>query len=709
MVAPGAGRDKPLSAGAGTAVGDATIPPVGALIPLLLALLAVQLHRGQPVPDPSWTKMLAVAGVVVGLWFLAAEAAAQVVLWRRDRRWIGYWENAAQGLILGLFLWLCWGEGWAAWAPGMTAAIAPWLIMQLALWWTLAPALRQLTGSGWSRGGLLLHHLRFELLPVLIALPVLDLCEVIGARLGTLAWFAGPDGILLQLIGGCLLVFAFMALLPSLIIPLWGAKPLADSPLATALQADCARAGLADVRLRVWDSPGGMVFNALALGIVPGMRWVLVSRDLLADLPPDQIRAVVGHELGHHRHRHLVTYLWFALAVNSALWFAMKILVGTADPAGRPLFGPSADLHAGLLFSLPGMTSANPMAVVWTTGAALVLLAWRGLFGVVSRACEREADIHGAALAGPEHMAAALRTVARSSGTPEDAASWRHRPIAARMAFLAALMREPSLAATHRMIVRDMRLLIIASLALLATIGASMWLDPRREARSASDPAAELRAWGERDPQLGEALAQADRGERTPLISWLSRVDDLTRSRFAEYQLREALVGSGKGGTSPPPSDQALWSRRHRFAALSAVNLPDPEQVLRIDNTLAYCLVACTATPMPKDVELARSVLPRLEAAMSKEPHHVIWDTIGCVRFVSGDFDGARRAFEDAVRLAEKERSLGDEKSKEELKDGLRLYQRRLEAARLNLQSATGSKPAARATLPLSFPENSIP
>jgi hypothetical protein len=90
---------------------------------------------------------------------------------------------------------------------------------------------------------------------------------------------------------------------------------------------------------------------------------------------------------------------------------------------------------------------------------------------------------------------------------------------------------------------------------------------------------------------------------------------------------------------------------------------------------------------------------------MSAAPLHGVWDTIGCVRFVAGDFDGARRAFEDAVRLVEKERAT----SEEERKECLRLYQRRLEAARFNIQAGTGGKAVPRATLPLNFPENAVP
>lgn len=682
---------------------------VGALIPLLLALLVAQLS-GDPSAHPrEGTRLLATVAITAGGWLILAETASRILVWRGARRWLARWEHLAQGLMLGLFGWICYGHGWTDWAPGLTAAVAPWLFMQLALWWSMAPAANRLGGGSWTRGGLVLHHLRFELLPVVIALPAIDLCELAGRHLSIMSWFAGPDGLLLQLIGGWLLVTGFLAVLPALIVPLWGGRPLEDGPLARQLHEDCARAGLPDVRVRVWDSPGGSVHNAVALGIVPGLRWVMVSRDLLADLPPGEVRAVVGHELGHHRHGHLSTYLWFALAANLAGWAVMSALIGTVDAGHHPLklqFGFGTEGGQGLLFAIPGIAAIPPDAVVGAAGLLVALFAWRVVFGSLSRACEREADIHGAQVAGGDDMASALQRVARSSGTPEDAPSWRHRPIAARLAFLRLLAQHPTLAATHRKTVRDMRLIIIASLALLVTVGASMWFDPRREVGGIKDPAGAVRTWGEHDPALADALASADKGDRSPLISWLNRAEQPARMRLALLHLKMVEPASTEGMDAHlPPDDRLMWRLRDRFAALSTSSFDDPRISLGVDNVLAYGLVAGTAAPLPRDIELARSILPRLEAAMSAEPLHAVWDTIGCVRFASGDFDGARRAFEDAGRLLDKDQGV----PAEERVLSAKLYRDRKDAATANHQQADAAHPGPRRNLPLTFSENAAP
>ena len=126
---------------------------------------------------------------------------------------------------------------------------------------------------------------------------------------------------------------------------------------------------------------------------------------------------------------------------------------------------------------------------------------------------------------------------------------------------------------------------------------------------------------------------------------------------------------------------------------------------LAIDNTYAYGLVAGTARPSPQDIEQARVVLPRLETAVAKVGDHGLHDTIACVRFVSRDLDGARRAWEAALAELAK-----DEQTPEADRQPLtRLYQRRLEAATTNLAIAAGTRNGPALTLPLTFPSEPTP
>ncbi len=660
---------------------------MGAIIPLLLALLVLQFGHGRAASIALEPWLAAVATVLA--WLVLAEAGTRLSA-RQGARAFAAWEHAAQGCILGLFAWLCFGAGWTAWAPGWTAALAPWLVMQAGLWSAQAPVLRA-RGATWTRGGLVLHHLRFELAPALVVLPLIDLGEWLGARLGILHWFGlGGEGLLLSLVAGWLLVLALLAVLPAALAVLWGARPLPDDELARSLAADCRRAGVPDARLRLWRSPGGSVHNALAIGLLPGMRWVMLSEDLLRDLPPEQVRAVVAHELGHHRHRHLLIYLWFAFACLLAKWGAFVLLVEGASWS-----------EPGLVWSLPGVAALPFEAVAGAVVVGCVLVCWRLLFGVVSRGVEREADLAGADLAGHAAMAGALRTVARLSGTPEDAPSWRHHPIRERVRFLEAAAADPALASLHRRSARSMRLAIIVSLALVAALAASLWFDPLREASTTNDPAGMLLKRAAAAPALDTALRAADGGDTGPFIAWLGRAEPSERQIVALLTLRsvELSGGSGPDGRPLPPDDRAPWRLRHRLAALSAVPLEDRAGLgLAIDNMFAYALVAGTRQVPERDLAMARSVLPRLVAAVSTKPEHAILDTIACIHFVGNDWDGARRALEQALaNLAEAKDPLNQRPVHEAL------YRSRLDAAIHNQAVTAGSRPGPLRPLPLTF------
>ena len=64
----------------------------------------------------------------------------------------------------------------------------------------------------------------------------------------------------------------------------------------------------------VWHTHYNMG-NAAVMGVVPQMRYVLLSDLLLERMDDEQIEAVFAHEIGHVVHRHMVWYVIFFLTV----------------------------------------------------------------------------------------------------------------------------------------------------------------------------------------------------------------------------------------------------------------------------------------------------------------------------------------------------------------------------------------------------------
>ncbi len=420
------------------------------LIPLLCALALIQASAAMPGSTASTPVLIAwLVGGTAG-WMVCTSLLAGFLAKAGSARWLERWELVAELLILGWLAWLCLGLGWGRGWRAVTPLLAPWALWQLWLWWSLAPAVNRICGTTYTPAGHLLHHARFALLPAILFLPLMDAVAAIGNHLHLASGRTVGDWFLSRLgqAGNVLasIVVGLIALTggPWLLVRLWGTRPLPKGPQLDRLRSACHEAGIGINQVRSWHGAGGAEYNAMVLGLIPAGRYVLFSDDLLARLPADQLRAVLGHELSHARRRHLLLYLLFLACVGMVAWWAQQ--------------------------AFPPRWSHLPFLDQAITGPGLavlvVLAAWQLGFGPLSRACERQADVDGAAFATPRLMGDALLAVARLSGTDPRQPSWHHGSMASRVAFLDRLAEEPALAARQHRLVRT----IAAGLIVVAVV-----------------------------------------------------------------------------------------------------------------------------------------------------------------------------------------------------------------------------------------------
>ena len=148
-----------------------------------------------------------------------------------------------------------------------------------------------------------------------------------------------------------------------------------------------ARAGLRPPRAVLVEGPP----NAFAYGNFLSGRYVAVSRSLYEMLPRDELLAVVGHELGHHRHRDVVIIMLLGL-VPSLLYYLGVSLIQLGFYAG----GDREERGSGLYLAALGV-----LGVVLSFVMQVAVLAF-------SRLREYYADAHGAYVAGARPMQRAL-------------------------------------------------------------------------------------------------------------------------------------------------------------------------------------------------------------------------------------------------------------------------------------------------------------
>jgi len=125
--------------------------------------------------------------------------------------------------------------------------------------------------------------------------------------------------------------FLVLALYPTVIAPLFNKfSPLPEGPKRSAIEALLARCGFANKGLFVMDgSRRSSHGNAFFTGFGRAKRIVFFDT-LLSRLAPDEIEAVLAHELGHFRLHHVMKRMAWSAAL--ALFFLALLAVLASAP-----------------------------------------------------------------------------------------------------------------------------------------------------------------------------------------------------------------------------------------------------------------------------------------------------------------------------------------------------------------------------------------
>jgi STE24 endopeptidase len=290
-------------------------------------------------------------------------------------------------------LWLDWlGTGlWQQLAVmGSFVLIGGLLSLPLGWWQTF----RLEAQFGFNRMGLGLwlgDMLKGALVAVLIGGPiaalVLWLMNSAGAYWWLWAW-------------GVWMVFnlTLMVVYPTVIAPLFNRfEPLQDEALKQRVTALMQRCGFSASGLFVMDgSRRSAHANAYFTGFGAAKRVVFFDT-LLKQLSADEIDAVLAHELGHYKHRHIASRLVMMLAVSLG---------------GFALLGWLSNqvwFYTGLGV-LPAMDSANSALALLLFMLVVPLLSYflSPLMAQLSRKHEFEADAYAKAHTSADHLASAL-------------------------------------------------------------------------------------------------------------------------------------------------------------------------------------------------------------------------------------------------------------------------------------------------------------
>ncbi|MBU1564651.1 MAG: M48 family metalloprotease [Proteobacteria bacterium] len=332
-------------------------------------------------------------------------------------------------------------------------------VVYLALmWWAGQPNYEHIFARKYRPVMFVINNIRTNL-PIVVPWIIISLLYDIIALLplpGLQKFVASEWGDLLLF--GVFLIFVVL-FFPPLVRRLWGCKKLQEGYLKDRLDTFCATQNFS-TDFYLWPLFEGWVLTAGVMGIIPGLRFILITPALIETMSREELEAVMAHEIGHVKKYHLLLYVF--------LLSGFSVLAGIlAEPL---IYFLLAQEFFNKLILKSGIAAENILTVVGAVPLLLFLLVYfRFLFGYFIRNFERQADLFSlAAIGNAKAMISAFEKIAALSGNIRDERNWHHFGIGERIVCLERAEKEPGLIERHN---RKVRLSLIAYVAVVLLAG----------------------------------------------------------------------------------------------------------------------------------------------------------------------------------------------------------------------------------------------
>jgi Zn-dependent protease with chaperone function len=409
---------------------------------------------------------------------------------------------------------------------------------------------------------------------------------------------AAPEG---QIVFFSCFLGALVLVAPSLIKSFWRCHPLPDSPKRRQIEALCRKARLGYSNILDWPIFEGRLLTAGVMGLAKRFRYILITESLLRVLDDFELDAVIAHEIGHIKKKHLVLYFVFFLGFILLAYAVFDLI----------LYGI---IYTNLALSIISAPKAKPFpytSILFTMAMAVTLIIYfRYVFGYFMRNCERQADLYAFSLLGTSHgLVSSLEKIAFYSGKAYDRPSWHHFSIRQRIDYLERCEADRRWITRHDRKLQASIAVFVAGLFCVGYIGYAVNLG-----------------------RMGEAL-------NTHL---LEKVVTKGLERNPEDPLLYTMLGSihyQKGAYG-----QAIQAYEQSVALE-----PDSAEAL---NNLAWIYATCEEASYRNPVKAL--VYAELAAVLDPAPH--VLDTLAESYYVSGLYDEAIGAIKEALEMNPKDR-----------------------------------------------------
>lgn len=348
-------------------------------------------------------------------------------------------------------------------------AVTVFLLYFATIWAFGHPVYEAAYRTGLSRRAFVLSNLKLNvpilfpwvtlslLFDLLVLIPSPSLQTFLGEPAGEMIFFA-------------LFLVVLMIFMPRLIQSWWGCEPFPATEKAQALRHFLSERGFRYRQMLKWPIFEGRMLTAGIMGLVARYRYILLTESLVEILSIEELKAVLAHEMGHAKHRHLVFYLFFFVGFMFLSFglFDIFLYVLAAHPAFTELVQAGTHEGASLFYMLLSLPILLTMFVYF-----------RYVMGFFMRHFERQADLYSAASMGsPRQTISSLEKIALLGGRIRDLPSWHHFSIRERVEFLSRTTMERDLARRHN---RFVAISFAAYLLCIVGIGYVLNFSPLKE------------------------------------------------------------------------------------------------------------------------------------------------------------------------------------------------------------------------------------
>ena len=333
----------------------------------------------------------------------------------------------------------------------------------LTIIWSFSYAAHQrLYDTGITKRNYIVSNISFAV-PVLLPWTALsglaDLIQALPFEL-TQGVFETPEG---QLLYFAFLLVVIAVIGPAIIQKFWGCTPLEQGMVRERIEQLCRQARLKYKNILNWPLFGGRMMTAGVMGLVGRFRYILVTQSLLRALSFEELDAVIAHEIGHVKKKHLLFYLVF-FAGYIVLTYATFDLLLYLVVYSKPVYQ---------FITSTGYQHAGVASVLFTMMLiAFFIVYFRFVFGYFMRNFERQADAYAFSLSdSAAPLITTFKKIAFASGQPADKPNWHHFSILERIRFLEKCQQDPGVVKRHDLKVKRSITVFLVALVMAGIAG----------------------------------------------------------------------------------------------------------------------------------------------------------------------------------------------------------------------------------------------